>query len=58
MTTNKAKQNASKKYHDKAYDNILVRFPSGTKARIQSTGKTVNGFINEAVIKKLEQDQK
>lgn len=58
MAVNKAAQKASKKYHDKAYDNILVRFPDGTKNRIQSTGGTVNGYINKAVEEKLERDGK
>ncbi len=54
----KAQERASKKYHDKANDNILVRFPKGTKERIISTGSTVNGYINEAVKEKLERDGK
>lgn len=54
----KAHQEAVKKYHDKANDNILVRFPKGTKERIMAVGKTVNGYINEAVYEKLERDEK
>jgi hypothetical protein len=58
MTVSKAAQRASRKYHDKVYDNILVRFPKDTKNRIQSTGETVNGYITHAVEEKLRQDGK
>ena len=56
MSVSKAQQKASREYHKKNYDNILVRFPKGTKERIQSTGETVNGYINKAVEEKLERD--
>lgn len=58
MPVSKAAQKASKDYHDKAYDSILVRFPKGTKERIQDTDDTVNGYINKAVLEKLERDGK
>lgn len=58
MAVSKAAQKASKKFHDKAYDSILVRFPKGTKNRIENAGKTVNGYINKAVEEKLERDGK
>jgi hypothetical protein len=58
MAVSKAAQKSSKKYHDEVNDNILVRFPKGTKERIQSTGKSVNGYINESVKEKLERDGK
>ena len=36
------------------YDKVLIRFPAGTKARIQATGDTVNGFTVRAVLDKLD----
>lgn len=58
MAVSKAHQRATAKYDKKAYDQILVKFPKGTKARIQSTGETVNGFINRAVDKELKNQGK
>ena len=55
MTVSKAHQRATEKYDKKAYDRILVKFPKGTKERIQETGETVNGFINRAVDDKLKE---
>ena len=52
---NKAAQRATEKYAKENYDRILVKFPKGTKEQIQSTGETVNGFINRAVAERLEQ---
>ena len=36
------------------YDRIVIRFPAGTKARIQATGDSVNGFTVRAVLDKLK----
>ena len=36
------------------YDKVLIRFPAGTKARIQATGDSVNGFTVRAVLDKLD----
>ena len=51
-----------KRYQDKAYDKILVRMPKGRKdeikAHAEAKGKSVNGFINEAVDEKMERDNK
>ena len=58
MAVSKAEQKAFRKYQKEKCDNILVRFPKGTKARIQETGDTVNGYINKSVIEKLERDGK
>lgn len=55
MTVSKAQQKATEKYAKANYDRILVKFPKGTKERIQSSGETVNGFINRAVAEKLEE---
>lgn len=58
MAVSKAAQKATEKYAKENYDRILVKFPKGTKARIQNSGDTVNGFINKAVLEKLEQVEK
>ena len=55
MTVSKAQQKATEEYSKRNYDRILVKFPKGTKERIQSTGETVNGFINRAVEKELKE---
>ena len=49
-----------KRYEDKAYDKVLVRFPKGKKdtikAHAESHGQSVNSFINEAIDEKMERD--
>ena len=40
-------------YEADNYDKVLTRLPKGTKARIQATGATVNGFISEATLDRL-----
>lgn len=55
MAVSKAQQRATEKYSKANYDRILVKFPKGTKERIQASGETVNGFINRAVAEKLEE---
>lgn len=54
ITVSKAAQRATEKYKKENYDRILVLLPKGTKERIQATGETVNGFINKAVLERLE----
>lgn len=58
MAVSKAHQRATAKYDKKAYDQILVKFPKGTKEMIQMTGETVNGFINRAVEERLKNQGK
>ncbi len=36
------------------YDRVSATLPKGTKKRIEALGLTVNGFINDLVIKELE----
>lgn len=36
-----------------SYDRVSVTLPKGTKQRITETGQTVNAFINNAVMEKL-----
>ena len=54
MVKSKAAQEANRRYEAKKYDRILVLFPKGTKALIQATGSTVNGFIKMATLEKLQ----
>lgn len=49
----KAQMEATARYEKENYDKVLVRFPKGTKDKIANTGKSLNGFIVEAVNEKL-----
>lgn len=53
MTKSKAAIEATRRYEDKAYDRVLVLLPKGTKDLIKATGATVNGFIVQAVLDRL-----
>lgn len=47
-----------KRQNEKAkenYDRISVMLPKGTKDRIQAQGLTINGFVNQLVLNKLDQ---
>ena len=47
-----------KRQNEKAkenYDRISVMLPKGTKDRIQAQGLTINGFVNQLVLDKLDQ---
>lgn len=57
MAVSKAQMQATERYEKKNYDKILVRLPKGTKEQILETGSSVNGFINQAVKEKLEQNK-
>lgn len=58
MTVSKAQKAATAKYEAKTYDKVLVRLPRGKKTEIESAakteGKSVNGFISEAIDEKLQ----
>ena len=46
-----------KRQNEKAkenYDRISVMLPKGTKDRIQAQGLTINGFVNQLVLDKLD----
>ena len=49
-----------KRYEDKAYDKVLVRFPKGKKdiikAHAEAHSESVNGFINRAIDEAIERD--
>ena len=50
-----------KRYEDKAYDKVLVRFPKGQKetikAHAEAHSESVNGFINRAIEETMERDK-
>lgn len=50
-----------KRYEDKAYDKVLVRFPKGKKdiikAHAEAHSESVNGFINRAIDETIERDE-
>ena len=50
-----------KRYEDKAYDKVLVRFPKGKKdiikAHAEAHSESVNGFINRAIDAAIERDE-
>ena len=41
-----------------SYDRVSVTLPKGTKQRIMDTGQSVNAFINDAVMERLNNDKK
>ena len=55
-----ARRRANEKYNAKAYDEIKIRVPKGRKAEIQAhaeaQGKSLNGFVNEAIEEKIVRD--
>lgn len=54
MSVSEAQKRATAKYEKEKYDKILVRFPKGTKDRIKEKGCSLNSFISDAVIEKLD----
>ena len=60
MAISKAQQASVNKYVKSNYDRINVTMPKGRKeiikAHAEAQGKSVNGFINEAIVEKLERD--
>lgn len=62
MPTSKAQQKAVTKYDAKTYDKFLVRVLKGRKEEItahaQGRGKSLNGFVNEAIDEKINRDMK
>ena len=39
------------------YERVSVTLPKGTKDRIKETGQSVNGFINNAVMERLNNEK-
>lgn len=47
-----------KRQNEKArenWDSITCKLPKGTKDRIQAQGLTINGFVNQLVLDKLDE---
>ena len=61
MPASKAQQKAVSKYMKENYDEIKVRVDKGKKAIIQAhadnKGKSLNGYINEAIDEKMEREE-
>ena len=61
MPTSKAQQKAVAKYMKENYDEVKIRMPKGKKDEIKaaadSQGKSVNGFINEAIDEKMKRGE-
>ena len=56
MAISEARYKANKKYDEKAYDHVTIRLPKGTKDTILNSGSSINGFVVQAVLEKLEKD--
>ena len=52
--SSEARIRANAKYNKKVYDTASVYLPKGTKERILATGNSVNGFVTQAVLERLE----
>ena len=55
IAVSEAQKRATKEWEKRNYDSVNLRLPKGTKDRIKATGKSVNGFITEATLEKLEE---
>lgn len=57
MPVSKAQMKATAKYEKANYDDIRLRVPKGKKKVIkdyaESKGKSINGFVNEAIDKAM-----
>ena len=57
-----ARIRANNRYNEKAYDRINIAVPKGKKEIIQThakeQGKSLNGYINEAIDNQMERDKK
>lgn len=58
MAYSEAQKRASRKYNESAYDRLYITIPKGQKERIkqiaEESGKSINGFINEAIEDKIK----
>ena len=61
MPASKSQQKAVNKYMKENYDEIKVRVAKGRKAEIKAhaerQGKSINGYVTEAIDEKMERDQ-
>ena len=57
IPTSRSKQLSNRKWDKENYDQILVRFPKGTRELIKLTNtSSINGYIKDAVYDKLNND--
>ena len=60
MPKTDAQKRATQKYDAKAYDRIGLIVPKGKKANLQahaeSSGESLNGFVNRAIDETIERD--
>lgn len=60
MANSKARLKAVQKYNSNNYEEIKLRVKKGEKDKIkafaESQNDSVNGFINKAIIEKIERD--
>ena len=52
-----AQRAAVRKHDTEKVDKINIRFPKGTKERIYNLGYTVNAYVIDAVIEKLDREE-
>lgn len=57
MAVSEAQKRATAKYEKENYDKVLVRFSKGTKKRIERQSESINAYIIQAVIERLEADE-
>lgn len=57
MAVSEAQKRATATYEKKKYDKILVRFPKGTRERIEKQSDSLNAYIIQAVKERLEADE-
>ena len=59
-TQGKPSTKAKNKYRDKTYDRMELILPKGKKEQLRNhilkQGKSLNGFVNEAIEEKMERD--
>ena len=62
MVISEAQKRATMKYMKKKYDRLEIKVPKGHKKMIQDhaqrRGKSINGFVNEAVNEQIERDRR
>ena len=60
MSEGKAATRAKNKYNSKTYDSLRIIVPKGKKATLkdfaEKQGKSLNGFVNEAIDEKIKRD--
>lgn len=60
MATSEAQRKATEKYLKESVDEIKVRVPRGKRAEIKAIadmrGKSLNGYIVDAITEKMERD--